>query len=49
MDTIKAVAAVALWRTGKFDSAEIARALSVPEAVVARVLHIAREAGRRVS
>lgn len=47
MSMIKAVAAVALWRTGKFDTADIAAALDIPEADVCRVIHLAREEDRR--
>lgn len=47
MNMIKAVAAVALWRTGKFDTAEIAAALDIPEAEVCRVIHLARKEDRK--
>ena len=41
--TIKAVAAVALWQTRRFDTAEIAAALSIHEGDVERILHTVRE------
>ena len=41
------IAAVALWRTGKFDTADIATALEIPESAVCRVIHLAREEDRR--
>jgi DNA-directed RNA polymerase specialized sigma24 family protein len=47
MNIIKAVAAVALWQTRKFDTADIAAALDVPESEVCRVIHVAREEDRR--
>lgn len=47
MSVIKAVAAVALWRTAKFDTADIAEALSVSEADVCRVIHLTREEDRK--
>jgi len=47
MSTLKAIAVLSLWRTGEFDTADIAHALAVPEADVERVIHIAREEKRR--
>ena len=44
MPVLKAVAAVALWQTGRFRTDEIATPLSVHEGDVERILHAAREA-----
>lgn len=41
--TVKAVAAVALWQPQRFDTSEIAAALSIREGDVERILHVARE------
>jgi len=43
---ITAVAAVALWDSGKFRTDEIAHALRMPESEVAKVLHFIREERR---
>lgn len=42
----EACAVMALWQTGQFDTMEIANLLAIPEPVVCRVIHIAREAAR---
>ena len=47
MSALKAVAVVALWQTGKFDTLDIAHALGVTEAEVVSVLDVWREANRR--
>ena len=47
MSVLKAVAAVALWQTRQFDTAEIAAALEISEAEVCRAIHVAREERRR--
>jgi hypothetical protein len=46
MTILKALAAIALWDSGRFDTSEIAHCLHVLEADVARVLHVAREERR---
>lgn len=46
LTALKSVAAVALWETKRFDTAEIAHAVGAAEADVERVLHIAREERR---
>lgn len=46
MTTLKALAAIALWDSGRFDTSEIAHCLNAPEADVARILHLAREERR---
>lgn len=43
---IRALAAIVLWDSGRFDTSEIATALEIAEADVARVLHVAREERR---
>lgn len=47
MTTLKGVAIVALWRSGKFDTADIAHAVGLHEAEVCRVIAIARELERQ--
>lgn len=47
MTILQAAAALVLWRSGMFDTLEIAKALGgVSEADVCRVIHSAREAER---
>lgn len=46
MTTLKALAVIALWDTGRFDTAEIAHCLGMFEADVAHVLHVTREERR---
>jgi hypothetical protein len=46
MTTLKALAVIALWDTGRFDTAEIAHATGTFEADVARILHLTREERR---
>lgn len=43
---LKGAAALILWRTGLFDTKDIADALSVEEPVVCTILHAARERER---
>ncbi len=43
---LKALAVVALWQSRRFDTAEIAAALDLPESEVCSVIHHAREAAR---
>lgn len=47
MTVLQAAAALTLWRSGRFDTADIAIALGgVSEADVCRVIHAARERER---
>lgn len=46
VSVLKAVASVALWDSGKFDTVEIAHVLDMKEALVADVLHHMREERR---
>ena len=43
---IKGAAALILWRTGMFDTKDIADALSLDEPIVCTILHAARERER---
>jgi|ETNmetMinimDraft_3_1059899.scaffolds.fasta_scaffold166884_2 hypothetical protein len=43
MTVLKAAAVLTLWRTGRFDTQDIAHAVSVAEADVVRVLDAARD------
>jgi len=43
---LKALAAVALWDSGKFDTADIAHVMELDEADVVSVLHVLREERR---
>ena len=45
----KALAVVALWQSGRFDTLEIAEILTVAEADVARVLAVTADAKRGVA
>jgi hypothetical protein len=40
---LQAAAALILWRSRQFDTCDIASALNLPEAVICRVLHAARQ------
>lgn len=44
-----AIAAIALWDTKMFSTADIARILNVAEADVERCIHIRREAARGIA
>lgn len=46
MSTLQALAVVALWRDGRFDTAEIAHIIGFHEADICRVIHVARDAER---
>ncbi|MEH6721309.1 MAG: hypothetical protein V7704_20720 [Aurantimonas endophytica] len=46
MTVIKAAAILTLWRDGRFDTMDIAQALTVHEADVVRVIDAARERAR---
>lgn len=46
MSLLKAIAAVALWRTGQFDTLDIAHVVEAPEPEVVKVLDEARRAER---
>lgn len=43
---LKAVAAVALWKTARFDTLEIAHCLDMTEADVVAAIHVARQAAK---
>ncbi|GAB5505804.1 MAG: hypothetical protein Rhirs2KO_09670 [Rhizobiaceae bacterium] len=43
----QAVAALVLWGSGRFDTADIARLLAVREDAVCRTLHMAKDGARR--
>jgi hypothetical protein len=46
MSTLQALAVIALWRDGRFDTADIAHVIGFHESDVCRVIHIARECER---
>lgn len=46
MDRLPALAAIILWRSGQFDTYDIATVLEVPEDAVCRTIHAARHVAR---
>ena len=48
-DRLQAAAILTLWRSGQFDTADIAVLLSLPEAEVSNLLHRARVVERQMA
>lgn len=46
MTVIQAAAALTLWRSGRFDTHDIANVVGKPEADICRVIHAARQRER---
>lgn len=46
MTILQAAAALTLWRSGRFDTYDIANVLDKPEADICRVIHSTRERER---
>lgn len=46
MNLIQAAAALTLWRSGRFDTYDIANVVGKPEADVCRVIHAAKQRER---
>lgn len=48
LDAVQAKACLILWKFGQFDTNDIGRVLRVPEPVVCRLLHAARDVAREL-
>lgn len=47
MTILQAAAAITLWRSGKFDTLDIAKTIGVTEADTCRIIQAARDAERQ--